>query len=114
MTLSLHLLSAPGREAILARTLASWARTDFGETGPRLHLDTATFASLYDPGLPASVPPTAALLARTYFPADPVHFFGAPLPVHRPTLIEHTATLSAWGTRLHHASQFDPEWVEKP
>lgn len=209
--LSLHLLSAPGREAILAGTLASWAGTDFGETRPRLHLDTATsghpsqripaawhamlraalaadrlpylllleddlafvrqlraallrwpplchggiatFASLYDPGLPASVPPTAAVLARTHFPADPVHFLGAqalllarpfaewaverfaqrggvhsrrltalageyapgaPLPVHRPSLIEHTATHSAWGTRLHRASHFDPAWVEKP
>ena len=35
---------------------------------------------------------------------------GAAIPVHRPSLVQHTATHSAWGTRLHHAPQFDPEW----
>ena len=35
---------------------------------------------------------------------------GAPLPVHRPSLVEHTATLSAWGARLHRACNFDPAW----
>ncbi len=204
---SLHLLSAPGREAILAGTLASWAATDWGETRPRLHFDTATagpaheripaawlamlraalaaddaphlllleddldfahhlrhallhwpplttgtiatFASLYDPGLPASPPHTAADAHRTYFPAHPRYFFGAqallltrpfaawavarfaqhggpqsrrlialagefapgaPIPVHRPSLIQHTARTSAWGARLHRAPHFDPAW----
>ena len=45
----------------------------------------------------------AGLAARD-FPA-------APIWVHRPSLIQHTATASFWGARLHRAKDFDPGWM---
>ncbi len=205
---SLHLLSAPGREAVLAGTLASWAATDWGETRPRLHLDAATtgpaharipaawlamlraaladadadhaphlllleddlafhprlraallgwpplhegriatLASLYNPGLPRVAGTTPEARA---FAAAPLRFTGAqallltrpfarhvvaewesvggmqsqrlaqlsardfpaaPLWVHRPSLVQHTATHSAWSAPLHRAPDFNPAWL---
>ena len=37
-------------------------------------------------------------------------FPDAPLYVHRPSLIQHTATTSGWNAPLHTAPDFDPDW----
>ena len=200
---AVHLLTAPGREAILAGTLASWDAADWG-VRPVIHRDegraataaeripaawcamlraalaagagahlllleddlafhprlaarlaaweplragaVATFASLYNPGIrplagarpafagcfvadPRAVSGAQALvLARAFgeravacwadFAGLPTSFRlallaardfpGAPLYYHAPSLVQHTATFSAWGAALHRAEDFDP------
>ena len=44
-----------------------------------------------------------ALLAARDFPGQPLYY-------HRPALLQHTATLSAWGAALHRAPGFDEHW----
>jgi hypothetical protein len=181
-----HLLTAPGREAILAGTLGSWDDTDWparpvihldrgradtpaqqripaawgamlraaldaGEPGPHLLLceDDLAFARHLRAALLAWPPLREGRLVTFGSLYDPVHFFGAQalvlarpfarwaaahweevggvqsrrlvalaqrfapgaaIPVHRPSLVQHTAILSSWGTRLHRAPLFDPDW----
>ena len=73
---------------LLARPFAAWAVANFARFGGMQSRRLVALAGEFAPG--------------------------APLYVHRPSLIEHTATVSAWGTRLHHACNFDAEWVESP
>ena len=220
MPIAVFMLSARGREGILAGTLASWDATDWGGR-PRLVLDPAPepavppvsqqrmqaawrsllaaavdfasssssfsssfsqperdgepflllleddlafarhlraalrawpplralgpFASLYDPGIPgvgtawpaaraakpAGIQGAQALLLRPDFARHALRhweemgghvpsrrfallaardFPGEPLYYHRPSLIQHTATLSAWGAPLHRAKDFEEHW----
>ena len=41
------------------------------------------------------------------------HYPRAPLYVHRPSLVQHTATSSGWGGPLHTALDFDADWREE-
>lgn len=73
---------------LLARPFAEWAVANFARYGGMQSRRLVALAGAFAPG--------------------------APIPVHRPSLVEHTATVSAWGTRLHQACNFDPDWLASP